>query len=141
MREEAARLKKHIECFEFVLHVVIMAKVLAEINIASQYLQSKDADIERAADHLRKAADNLAKLRLDFEAVKEEEVSACVKWGVTPCFADKRKTKRKRHFDELADDSRLSDPEDCFRINVYYKMIDTASSQITRRFCSHDNRC
>ena len=135
-REEASRLKKHVECFEFVLHIVIMTKILGEINIASQYLQSKDADIERASDYLRTAGNNLAKMRLNFEAVKEEAIRACMTWGVTTSFAEKRKTKRKRHFDELTEDSRLTDPEDCFRVNVFYKMIDIATSQITQRFAA-----
>jgi hypothetical protein len=90
-------------------------------------------------EHLRNAADNLAKMRLNFKTVKEEAISACITsitWGVAPCFADKRRTKRKRHFDELADDSRLSDPEDCFRVNVFYKMLDIASNQITQRFAA-----
>ena len=34
-REEATCPKKQIENFEFVLHIVVKAKVLAEINIAS----------------------------------------------------------------------------------------------------------
>ena len=135
-REEAASLKKQIERFEFVLHIVIMAKVLAEITIASQYLQGKDADIQRAADHLRDAADNLAKMRLDFQAVKEEATKACMTWGVTSNFAEKRFAKRKRHFDELVEDSRLSYPEDCFRVNVFYKMLDIVSNQITQRFAA-----
>lgn len=133
-REEAARLKKQIECFEFVLHIVIMAKILAEINTASQYLQSKDADIERATEHLRNAAANLTEIRTNFKAVKEEAVNACMTWGVVPSFAQKRKSKRKRHFEELAEDSRLTDPENCFRVNVFYKMLDIASNQITSRF-------
>ena len=41
-REEAARLKKSFERYEFVLLVVIMSRVLSEINIASHYLQRKD---------------------------------------------------------------------------------------------------
>jgi hypothetical protein len=135
-REEASRLKKHIECFEFVLHIVIMSKILGQINIVSQCLQSKDADIERATDYLRTAGDNLSKMRLNFEAVKEEAIIACMTWGVTPSYAEKRKTKRKRHFDELAEDSRLTDPEDCFRVNVFYKMLDIASGQITQRFAA-----
>ena len=46
-REEAARLKKSLARYEFVLLVVIMSRVLSEINIASQYLQRKDATCRR----------------------------------------------------------------------------------------------
>jgi hypothetical protein len=45
------------------------------------------------------------------------------KWAVKPAFQEKRQFKHKRHFDELAEDSRLTDAEDCFRINVFYDML------------------
>jgi len=51
-RDEASRLKKCIERLEFVFLLVVMTKILGEINITSQYLQSKDADLQRAADHI-----------------------------------------------------------------------------------------
>ena len=38
-REEAKRFKKSLARYEFVLHAVIMSRVLSEINIATQYLQ------------------------------------------------------------------------------------------------------
>ena len=47
---------------------------------------------------------------------------------VAPTFEQKRKSKRKRHSDELAEDSRLTDPEDCFRINVIYAVLDIVNS-------------
>jgi len=40
-------------------------------------------------------------------------------WAVTPIFAEKWIAKRKRHFDELADDSRLSNPENCFSVSIF----------------------
>ena len=46
-REEAAHLKKLIGRFEFVLHIAIMTKIPAEINISFQYWQGKDADLQR----------------------------------------------------------------------------------------------
>jgi len=50
-RDEASSLKKCIERLQFVLLLVVMTKILGEINIASRYLQNKDADLQRAADH------------------------------------------------------------------------------------------
>jgi len=47
-------------------------------------------------------------------------MTVCNKWGVAPTFEQKRKSERKRHFDELTEDSRLTDPAECFRINVFY---------------------
>ena len=52
-----------------------------------------------------------------------------------------QRTRGQRHFDELAEDSRLSDPEDSFTVNVFYKMLDIASNQSDySAFCSHANR-
>jgi len=51
-RDETSRLKKCIERLEFVFLLVVMMKILGKINIASQYLQNKDAGLQRAADHL-----------------------------------------------------------------------------------------
>jgi len=72
---------------------------------------------------------NLSELRSKFDTMKEAAVMVCNKWGVAPTFEQKRKSKCKRHFDELAEDSRLTDPEECFRINVFY-----VNSQFKQRF-------
>ena len=49
---EAARLKKSLERYEFVLFVVLISGLLSEIDIASQYLQRKEAKMQKAVDHL-----------------------------------------------------------------------------------------
>jgi len=103
--DEASRRKKCIERLEFVFLLVVMTKILGEINISSQYLQNKDADLQRAADHLYSADKDLSELRSKFDTMKEEAVTVCNKWGVTPTFEQKRKSKRKRYFDELSQDS------------------------------------
>ena len=53
---------------------------------------------------------------------------------VQPIFEQKRQSKRKRHFDELAEDSRLDDPEDCFRVNVFNAALDILITQLKQRF-------
>ena len=58
------------------------------------------------------------------------------KWGVKPAFKEKRQSKHKRHFDELAEDSRLTGAEDCFRVNVFYAMLDIVNTQMKQRFAA-----
>jgi len=55
---------------------------------------------------------------------------------VAPTFEQKRKSKRKRHFDELAEDSRLTDPEECFQINVFYAVLDIVNSLMKQRLAA-----
>jgi hypothetical protein len=133
-REESARLKKSLERYEFVLLVVIMSRVLSEINIASQYLQRKDADLQKAVDHLSSASLNLSNYRSQFAEVKDEATNVCAKWGVLAKFEQKRFSKTKRHFDELSEDTRLTDPEDSFRVNVFNITVDTVTTQLQQRF-------
>jgi len=70
------------------------------------------------------------------DTMKEEAVTVCNKWGVAPIFEQKRKSKRKRHFDELAEESRLTDPEECFCISVFYAVLDIVNSQLKQRFAA-----
>ena len=58
------------------------------------------------------------------------------RWGIEAKFKDTRLSKTKRHFDELAEDSRLTNAEQRFRINVFNCLIDTVTSQLTQRFTS-----
>ena len=81
-REEAARLKKSLERYEFVLLVVIMSRVLSEINIASQYVERKDADLQKAVDHLSSASLNLSNYRSQFAEVKNEATNVWAKSGM-----------------------------------------------------------
>jgi len=136
-RDEASRLKKCIERLEFVFLLVVLTKILGEINVASQYLQNKDADLQRAADHLYSADKNYQSCVPNSTLLmKEEAVTVCNKWGVAPTFVQKRKSKRKLHFNELAKDSRLTDPEECFRINVFYAVLDIVNSQLKQKFAA-----
>ena len=133
-REEAVRLKAVIQRFEFVLLIVVLGKVMSAINVASTYLQSRDADLFQARKHLKTAYDDLSAYRNDFANVVSEARRLCSVWGAETEFANKRTGKTKRHFDDLCEDSRLSNPEDRFRVSVYYRLIDTVTSQLSRRF-------
>lgn len=79
----------------------------------------KNADLQRAADHCRDAADNLTKKRLNFQAVKDEAARMYMTYEATPIFAEKRIANRKSHFKEFVGDSRLSNPVAFSRVNKY----------------------
>ena len=48
-------------------------------------------------------------------------------------FAQKQVCKIKRHFSELLEDNRLNNPEDAFRVNIFYVSIDTVLAQLLQR--------
>ena len=92
-REEEVRLKKCLERYEFVFLIVLMSKVLSAINIAAQYLQTKDAELHLAVEHLLHEKQTLSTYRDRFADVKAEASAVCQKWGISTTFEQKRVSK------------------------------------------------
>lgn len=131
---EAFQLKKNIEQFEFVFLLVLFSRILGAIDVASKCLQNEKADLCQATYHLETALKATTSYRENFTEAKQESISVAQKWGIEVKFQVKRMRKTKRHFDELADDHRLNDPEDEFRINTFNRVLDIVNAQLQTRF-------
>ena len=138
-RCDALKFQKLLQRFEFVLILVVLTKILSAINAASMYLQSKNADLLKAAHHLKTAFDNLSDYRNNFTDAVNEATTICQLWGVEAKFKDTRVARKKRHFDELAEDTRLTNADERFRVTVFNCLIDTVTSQLTNRFTAMNN--
>uniref|UniRef100_A0A3B1J2K6 DUF4371 domain-containing protein n=1 Tax=Astyanax mexicanus TaxID=7994 RepID=A0A3B1J2K6_ASTMX len=138
-RTEAMGLLKAMEAFEFVMMTVIQEKILETINIVSQVLQKKDVDLLQAASLLGNATCTLAQLRDQFDNLKCTAQGLASSWGIRCNFRHKRTRRIKRHFDELTEDQRLTNPEEIFKVNVFYMCIDTVVSQVRTRFHGMDS--
>ncbi len=138
-RGDALKFQKLLQTFEFVLILVLLTKVLSSINAASVYLQSKDADLLKAVHHLKTSFDEMSDYRNQFTDAIDEASRICRRWGIDPKFQDIRVAKKKRHFDELAEDTRLTNAEQRFRIMVFNCVIDIVTSQLTQRFTAMNN--
>ena len=66
--------------------------------------------------------------------MKNEATDVCAKRYVLAKFEQKRISKTKRRFDELSEDTRLTDPEGSFRVNVFDVTVDTVTTQLQQRF-------
>uniref|UniRef100_A0A8C2Z5F3 HAT C-terminal dimerisation domain-containing protein n=1 Tax=Cyclopterus lumpus TaxID=8103 RepID=A0A8C2Z5F3_CYCLU len=131
---EAEGLKHSMENFEFVLQTVIQGKLLETVNVVSQSLQKQNVDILQASEYLAGVLQSLAALRGEFQSLKESAQDLAQSWGISPTFLQKRARCTKRHFDELCEDERLLDPEEHFKVSVFYQTVDIAITQVTRRF-------
>ena len=60
-----------------------MSKVLSAIDIASHYLQSKEAESQLAVDYLPKAKQAMSVYRNQFNEVKDALVVICSTWGLS----------------------------------------------------------
>ena len=110
-RDEASALKNAISKFSFICLVNVQTKILECVNAASQLLQAKDTDILKASTLLKNAVSVLMEYREQFDEVKSTSLALATKWGSQTQFERSRARKIKRHFDELSEDSRLTDAE------------------------------
>ena len=70
----------------------------------------------------------------EYENVKETAVSLAQQWGVQTTFGKgKRVPKAKMQFDELYEDSRLTDPEMRFKVNVVSRTLGILVNQAVHR--------
>lgn len=76
----------------------------------------------------------MKKLRNGFDSILRDVSDICDKWNIENKFLNKRSRTVKTHFDELSQDKRFNDPEQRFRITIFYLMIDTIISQLENRF-------
>ena len=60
--------------------------------------------------------------------------NVCAKWGVLAKFEQKRISKTKRYFDELSEETRITDQEDSFRVTVIDVTVDTVTIQLQQVF-------
>lgn len=133
-RSEAIALRMQMDNFTFVFLLVMQCKVLQELNIVSKLLQTKDDELGKAASLLKTAADEIQKYRDSYADAKYEATVVASKWSISPEFTAKRARNVKRHFDELCQDERLRDPEQLFKIDVFYGSLDIISNQLQFRF-------
>ena len=87
-----------------------------------------------AASMLEAALTSIKNARGKFEDIKIEAVALARTWGTDSKFKHKRISRKKKLFDELCEDERLTDAEQHFKTSVYYTCMDTVISQLTCRF-------
>jgi len=64
----------------------------------------------------------------------DEAIAYAEKYTVTSHFNEARNRKTKRFHDELANDERLLNSTDRFRVNIFNPTIDTCINKILMRF-------
>jgi hypothetical protein len=139
-RVQALGLAKNIEKYNFVVSVVLWHSILFEINITSKQLQSKQFDLAAAKDQLSKTKLYLQKLRCDdgFGSILVDARGVAEELNIQPTFETEtlptRLKKKKKQFDYEADDEPLVSPQEHFKVNFHFAILDTAISSLDERF-------
>ena len=95
-------------------------------------------DLCKAATELEKALCKVKGMRDKWNTIKMEAVKFALKVGVSFTFTFKKVGRVPRFFDEFASDTRPQDPEERFTVEMFYRVIDTATTPLEERFKSQN---
>ena len=104
------------------------------MDLVSKLLQNKNMNLFDAVKLLHTARDNIKVMRNKFEEYITIAKTLATSWGSNVEFTNTRKGRTKKCFDELSEDQRLADPEQRFKVGVFFVCIDTAVVQLDNRF-------
>lgn len=128
--------KSTLESFETVFLIILESKILSSIDTVSKLLQNEQQDIQKSSKLLKNILNSITTVREEFLSIKKEAQVTASKWGIIPEFVEKRISKRKRFFDDVASDFVFQSSEDIFKVNVFYKSLDIIISQLQHRTVS-----
>ena len=107
---------------------------MTSFHIVPQKLQIINNDLSISVRLLSAARDDLLYLRGSWENILLFANAISSSWGIKPLFAAKRQRYTKKIHDELSRDNRLTDREQAFKVEVFYRLIDVAINQLDWRF-------
>ncbi|XP_073351679.1 uncharacterized protein [Aegilops tauschii subsp. strangulata] len=111
------------------------------INLTSKELQSKDMLIDIAIESVKGLISFFTKYRESgFSKALEDAKKIAMEMDIDPEFRTKRQIKRKRQFDEGADDPSIvsQSAEESFRVNYFLHIVDQAIVSLNTRFQQYE---
>ncbi|XP_069486304.1 zinc finger MYM-type protein 1-like [Ambystoma mexicanum] len=137
VRHEAQTLANQITDLKFLVSLVVWHHILFQINIVSKTLQNKSVDIVTATSLMKGCIQFFVAYRdngFENAIISAKEMAADL--GVEPAFKEIRIRQRKRQFDyEGRDDlTQTQSPEEKFKREYFYVLVDTAHGSIEERF-------
>lgn len=138
-RTEAKNLAESICKFDFIVSLVVWYDILFAVNISSKILQDTHLDVDTAIDQLQATKEFLTKRRSEekFQDVLVASYGIAEELEIEdPKFAGegKRVRKAKRQFEYEGIDNPIRDAKEKFKVEFYYRCLDTAINSVEERF-------
>jgi hypothetical protein len=110
-----------IESFEFLLSMIIWYDILFAVNTVSKNLQSKDMHIDVAIDQLKGLISYFKNYRENgFTSTMISSKEIATKMEIEHVFHEKRIIRRKKQFDEIANDETTQSAEESLELIISY---------------------
>ncbi|KAL4153438.1 hypothetical protein QTP88_001271 [Uroleucon formosanum] len=130
----ASGLKKKLETFEFILILCMWEPILRSLRIVSKRLQNINMDLEAASSMIQMAVTSTQDIRDNYQHILIISKELCKKWNIPVTYPNERKKQAVKYFDEIDGDRRLNTNEDNFKVQIFFPVMDSVSSQFVARF-------
>ena len=126
----ATGLRKKMESYEFIVFIVFWERILRAFNNTSRELQSPKMDLSAASRLLNITKKELQNLRDNYQSVLDTASAIALSWNITPSFKHSRRYfySKQRYINDI------SQPNEFFKVNVFYHTIDIALTELRVRF-------
>ncbi|KAK7126225.1 hypothetical protein R3I93_021571 [Phoxinus phoxinus] len=133
---EADGLLSKLSTFEFIFMLVFWNDLLKRTYILSNYLQKESLDVNTAVDLLDSTVAQIRELRTEeaFDSMENTARNMAKESDAATKFVEQRVRKRKRHFDEDAEDDQIEDSRRRFKADIYFYILDVFVGQFESRF-------
>ncbi|XP_066385182.1 uncharacterized protein [Miscanthus floridulus] len=134
-RSDAKNLYDVLGSFEFILGMVIWHDILYSVNIVSKKLQSPSMCIDSTLQHIEGMVNYFQNYRnTGFADSVVTTTEIALEIGVEPSFPVKRRSIRKKQFDETECNEAILEAENDFEAFYFLVMVDMAISSLKSRF-------
>ena len=123
-------LREKMESYEFIVFIVFWERVLRAFNNTSRELQSPKMDLSAASRLLNITKNELQHLRDNYQSVLDTASAIALSWNITPSFTHSRRYfySNQRYINDI------SEPNEFFKVNVFYRTLDVALTELRVRF-------
>ncbi|KAG8441551.1 hypothetical protein GDO86_007070 [Hymenochirus boettgeri] len=136
---EARIIQDRICSFKFLCGLVVWCDILFEVNIMCKRFREIETDLDGAVEQMEKTRQYLQNYRSDekFEEViktaqnlaKELDID-----GNFPSEEDDSAGWNRRHFDCESRDEQITDPQQRFKVDFFYRVLDNVWESLQDRF-------
>ncbi|KAG8318191.1 hypothetical protein J6590_108579 [Homalodisca vitripennis] len=129
-----------MEDFSFLVCLIVWHDVLFEVNLISKTLQGKSTDIALTSNLLQKTLqfiDDFRKDSLNDSVSKAKEI--CSEIDVEPLFKEKHQRTKNKLFDYESKSDYKATPEEEFKRNVFYPLLDIMQASLKERLIQFSN--
>lgn len=131
---EAQSLTNQMEDFSFIVVLILWNEILFEVNLISKSIQGKEVDISVCSEKFDKCLEFLNRFRENGYVdvvISAKEIAA--ELDIEPVFPKKRIRKRKRIFLYESSEEVQSSPEETFKREVFYPLVDNVLNSLKKR--------